>query len=175
VSCVAAAWQPAQFFQTTISNRHPLIHAAPTAARLLMCISVAGAMEFARLLAVAEDLTLLARKACMYSIPAATLSSGVSSSSRDTEEEDEAGDGALLRELRPEECAEKYGGGGAVGSLKGLLKMTALLELSGERELVSWGSCVCFRASGCEFGQRMGFVRAMSAPMGPRGRGWPQL
>jgi hypothetical protein len=109
----------------------------------------------------------------MYSIPAATLSSGSSSRSRDTVEEDEADDGTLLRW---EECAEeKYGGGGAVGSLKGLLKMTALLELSGKRELVLWGSCVCFRASGCEFGQRMGFARAMSVSMGPRGRGWPQL
>lgn len=63
----------------------------------------------------------------MYSIPAATLSSGVRSRSINTEEDDDADEETLTRELRQDECVEEktYGGGGAVGSLKGLLKMTA--------------------------------------------------
>jgi len=60
----------------------------------------------------------------MYSTPAATLSSGVSSRLG----AEEADDGTLveelmLREVRMEE--EVYGGGGVISLLRGLLRMTA--------------------------------------------------
>lgn len=58
-----------------------------------------------------------------------------------------------------------------VESLKGLVKMTAWLEVCGRGEAtlsakVSWGSWAGCRGPGCECGRR-GFACAMSAPMGP--------
>jgi hypothetical protein len=120
---------------------------------------------------VEEDLLLLARKAYMYSIPAATLSSGVSlrSTVEDEDDDDATLAGELWREVLVEE--EVYGGGGVVGLLNGLLKMTPWLEVCGGGEAASlaewrWGSCVCCSFSGCECGRR-GFACAMSAQMGP--------
>lgn len=176
--CLAAAWQSAHFSSNIIAHRLLFIYAAPTAARLLVCFSDAGAIDLDRLLLAEEGVLLLERKAYMYSIPAATLSSGVSSRSG----VEEGDDGALERELWRELWAEwaLYAGGGAVGSLKGLLKMIAWLEVCGGGEVAWWadlwlGSCVCWRGSGCECGWRRGFACAMSVRIGPWGRGWPQL
>jgi hypothetical protein len=118
---------------TIVAPRLIITRHYTTAARLFACFSGIGLVELARLLVAEGVPLLLARKAYMYSIPTATLSSGVNSRLRMGELVDEA----VVRELRREVWVEEeVHGSGLVESLKGLLKMTAWLDICGRGEAV---------------------------------------